>query len=220
LTEALTTLLAALCNVPAAVQALENRTLDSKIEMDILDALDEIRAVNTRHERVDTAAILAKRSAAEAAADLDAALPGGAAASADADELLVQSIQFKQSGAAARVQHRLSDSDGSGDELQQQQLGSSSSKGKAPAAAAAAGAAAGGADIVARQLLLLLLAVRALLLLLHRSLWSRRSARRKGGLRKRRRPLRSIKRAKSLLKIQQQIWAVCLEDTAVIHQID
>jgi hypothetical protein len=153
LTEALTTLLAALCNVPAAVQALENRTLDSKIEMDILDALDEIRAVNTRHERVDTAAILAKRSAAEAAADLDAALPGGAAASADADELLVQSIQFKQSGAAARVQHRLSDSDGSGDELQQQQLGSSSSKGKAPAAAAAAaGAAAGGADIVALAL--------------------------------------------------------------------
>jgi Saf4/Yju2 protein len=136
-----------------AAQALENRTLDSKIEMDILDALDEIRAVNTRHERVDTAAILAKRSAAEAAADLDAALPGGAAASAVADELLVQSIKFKQS-AAALVQHRLGDSDGSGDELQKQQFRSSSSgsSSKGRAAVAAGAAAAGGADTVSLAL--------------------------------------------------------------------
>lgn len=35
-----------------AMKALESRTLDSKIEMDILDALDEIKAVNQRHSRL------------------------------------------------------------------------------------------------------------------------------------------------------------------------
>ena len=34
------------------MSALESKTLDSKIEMDILDALDEIKAYNERHERV------------------------------------------------------------------------------------------------------------------------------------------------------------------------
>ena len=38
-----------------AMSALESKTLDSKIEMDILDALDEIKAYNERHERVDRA---------------------------------------------------------------------------------------------------------------------------------------------------------------------
>ena len=37
------------------MSALESKTLDSKIEMDILDALDEIKAYNERHERVDRA---------------------------------------------------------------------------------------------------------------------------------------------------------------------
>ena len=41
-----------------AMKSLENRTLDSKIEMDVLDALDEIKAINQRHERVDTEALL------------------------------------------------------------------------------------------------------------------------------------------------------------------
>lgn len=41
-----------------AMKALENRTLDSKREMDLLDALDEIKAINQRHARVDTDALL------------------------------------------------------------------------------------------------------------------------------------------------------------------
>ncbi|KAJ3079767.1 hypothetical protein HK102_003519 [Quaeritorhiza haematococci] len=42
------------------MKALENRTVDSKREMDILDALDEIRTINARHERVDPAKVLEK----------------------------------------------------------------------------------------------------------------------------------------------------------------
>lgn len=41
-----------------AMKALENRTMDNKIEMDVLDALDEIRAINQRHQRVDTNKVL------------------------------------------------------------------------------------------------------------------------------------------------------------------
>ncbi|KAF4046226.1 hypothetical protein GN244_ATG01376 [Phytophthora infestans] len=41
-----------------AMKALENRTLDSKREMDILDALDEIKAINQRHAKVDTDKLL------------------------------------------------------------------------------------------------------------------------------------------------------------------
>lgn len=55
------------CNCTVALQALENRTLDSKREMDIMSALDELKSMSSRHERVDTEAALAalKRSAVE-----------------------------------------------------------------------------------------------------------------------------------------------------------
>src|SRR3954453_13718878 len=39
------------------MKALENRTVDSKREMDILDALQDIRARNSRNERLDDDAI-------------------------------------------------------------------------------------------------------------------------------------------------------------------
>ena len=45
------------------MKALENRTLDSKLEMDVLDALDEIKAINQRHERVNTDALLSMHAA-------------------------------------------------------------------------------------------------------------------------------------------------------------
>jgi hypothetical protein len=44
------------------MKALENRTIDSKREMDILDALDEIRTRNARSERVDVDDVLDKLS--------------------------------------------------------------------------------------------------------------------------------------------------------------
>jgi hypothetical protein len=43
-----------------ALLALENRTLDSKREMDILDALDEMLTKNAQMEKVDTEAVLQK----------------------------------------------------------------------------------------------------------------------------------------------------------------
>ncbi|KAK9805609.1 hypothetical protein WJX72_007581 [[Myrmecia] bisecta] len=48
-----------------AMKALENRTLDSKREMDIMSALDELKSVNARHEGISTEAAIAaiKRSA-------------------------------------------------------------------------------------------------------------------------------------------------------------
>jgi hypothetical protein len=50
------------------MKVLENRTVDSKREMDILDALQDIRARNARNEKVDERAIqemLARRLAEE-----------------------------------------------------------------------------------------------------------------------------------------------------------
>jgi hypothetical protein len=41
------------------MKALENRTLDSKREMDIMAALDELRSINARNSKVSTEAALA-----------------------------------------------------------------------------------------------------------------------------------------------------------------
>lgn len=44
-----------------AMKALENRTNDSKIEMDILDALAEIKELNARNAKIDPATLLEQR---------------------------------------------------------------------------------------------------------------------------------------------------------------
>jgi len=41
-----------------AMKALENRTMDSKVEMDIIEALDEIRSLNARNAKIDTDTLL------------------------------------------------------------------------------------------------------------------------------------------------------------------
>eukprot|EP00004_Rigifila_ramosa_P017525 TRINITY_DN4272_c0_g1_i1.p2 TRINITY_DN4272_c0_g1~~TRINITY_DN4272_c0_g1_i1.p2 ORF type:complete len:184 (-),score=69.37 TRINITY_DN4272_c0_g1_i1:16-567(-) len=40
------------------MKALENKTLDNKVEMDILDALDEQRLLNARHDKIDVDAAI------------------------------------------------------------------------------------------------------------------------------------------------------------------
>jgi hypothetical protein len=42
-----------------AMKQLENRTMDSRMEMEILDALDEIKSLNARQQRLDTTDLLA-----------------------------------------------------------------------------------------------------------------------------------------------------------------
>lgn len=62
-----------------AMKALENKTLDSKREMDILAALDEMKSLKARHEAIDTETALhalkraaAKEEAEQSTVDLDA----------------------------------------------------------------------------------------------------------------------------------------------------
>lgn len=74
-----------------SMKALENRALDSKIEMDVLDALDEMKAINQRHERVDTNALINTLITDQNKGRL---LANGLTA---ADEELVKSIKFKSS---------------------------------------------------------------------------------------------------------------------------
>ena len=42
--------------------ALENKTKDSKMEMEILDGLDEIRTLNNRNARVEIDAVIASHT--------------------------------------------------------------------------------------------------------------------------------------------------------------
>ena len=97
-----------------AMKSLENRTLDSKLEMDVLDALDEIKAINQRHARIDTNAVIASLTG------------GGSHQTAETaatevidqeklDEELIKSVKFKN-GSNSRLNRPLSDSDSDNDQ--------------------------------------------------------------------------------------------------------
>lgn len=79
-----------------AMKALENKTMDNKNEMDVLDALDEIRAINQRHNRTSTDKVL-ELLHQKKEADVKAADPS--ALTAD-DEALIRSIKFKSASAS------------------------------------------------------------------------------------------------------------------------
>lgn len=74
-----------------AMKSLENRTIDSKIEMDVLDALDEMKAINQRHEHVDTDELLDTLTFQKPSSEV---LSSGLTAE---DEKLIKSIKFKSS---------------------------------------------------------------------------------------------------------------------------
>ncbi|KAL6076920.1 Splicing factor YJU2 [Balamuthia mandrillaris] len=85
-----------------AMKALENRTHDAKLEMDILDALDEIKTLNARHARVNIDEVLDWRQRTEA-------LSEEARRAEEEDERLLQSVTFHHSSAFVR---RIEDDDG------------------------------------------------------------------------------------------------------------
>jgi hypothetical protein len=91
-----------------SMKSLESRTLDSKLEMDVLDALDEIKAINQRHERVDIEGILEKRAQEEEEQRMKRL------SSLDDDETILKSVKF----ASRKPKRGLgldSDSDGEGE---------------------------------------------------------------------------------------------------------
>eukprot|EP01103_Thecamoeba_quadrilineata_P013995 TRINITY_DN4037_c0_g1_i1.p1 TRINITY_DN4037_c0_g1~~TRINITY_DN4037_c0_g1_i1.p1 ORF type:complete len:282 (-),score=62.37 TRINITY_DN4037_c0_g1_i1:66-890(-) len=79
-----------------AMKALENRTVDSKKEMDILDALDELRSMKARHSKVDTNQLL-QNCKERFLDDLDLE-----------DEMLIRSTEFQN---ASNFVRRLDEDD-------------------------------------------------------------------------------------------------------------
>ncbi|KAJ3062916.1 hypothetical protein HDU98_001255 [Podochytrium sp. JEL0797] len=109
------------------MKALENRTVASKVEMDILDALDEIRTRNAQTERVDADAVLGRlqdkqRSEVERILRVQD----------DEDEALARAV-FKSSDDGLQIR-RLVDEDGGVESRVDSGLGSSSSSAALPKA--------------------------------------------------------------------------------------
>ncbi|RYH30160.1 DUF572 domain-containing protein, partial [archaeon] len=79
-----------------AMKALENKTMDNKNEMDVLDALDEIRAINQRHNRTNTDKVL-ELLHQKKDVEIKAADPSALTAE---DEALIRSIKFKSASSS------------------------------------------------------------------------------------------------------------------------
>jgi hypothetical protein len=90
------------------MEALEKRTLESKREIEALDALDELRSINARHEKLGRDDVAAEHLR-------DAADDDGARAELDEDEELVRSIFRTDGGGQVR---RLADDDDDDDDGQ------------------------------------------------------------------------------------------------------
>merc|ERR1719274_532159 len=81
-----------------AMRALENRTMDNKREMDVLNALEEDLALNAQHAGVSTrAALEAVRAGSEAGAE-DSGGAGAALAEADDEEEALRRFRQQREG--------------------------------------------------------------------------------------------------------------------------
>ncbi|CAM9375359.1 unnamed protein product [Ectocarpus sp. 12 AP-2014] len=126
------------------MKQLENRTLDSKIELEIMDALDEIKAVNRRHETVNTEDVL-KASAARR--NKSVADKGGAGAGENAEvDAMIANIQFGGSKVRRLVDADEDNSDGAGDAANGAKSPSKSFKGKGKKRAVVGGGDGSGSE--------------------------------------------------------------------------
>jgi hypothetical protein len=82
-----------------AMKALENKTMDNKVEMDILDALDEIKAINQRHHTVDTDKVL--NAINQKSSSSQVAAPAEEEKLSAEDEAILKAIQLRKNGSSS-----------------------------------------------------------------------------------------------------------------------
>ncbi|XP_002960592.2 coiled-coil domain-containing protein 94 homolog [Selaginella moellendorffii] len=116
-----------------AMKALENKTVDSKQEMDIMAALDEMKSMRARHAQVDTAAmleVLQRTAAANMQKRID-----------EEDEEILRSVVFRNS--EGYVKRLMDDEDDDEDEPRKKQNVETNPVPKPPLPAAAKKASGG-----------------------------------------------------------------------------
>ena len=113
-----------------AMKALEARTQDSKMEMEILDALDDTKAMNKRKLNVDVAKMIGNMRDKEAQSEKDKIELG------DEEEDMVEATEFRSSS------RRIDEDE---EERRKKERADIMAASRAAAAGAGAGGAAGGA---------------------------------------------------------------------------